>query len=60
MRSIVPALTLAGLAAGAQGAIIEVHPDPDHALSDGAQSLDIPGFARLAAQIRASEAVGTR
>jgi len=55
LRSIVPALTLAGLAAGAQGAIIEVHPDPDHALSDGAQSLDIAGFARLAAQIRASE-----
>ncbi len=56
MRNIVPALTLAALAAGAQGAIIEVHPDPDHALSDGAQSLDIPGFARLAAQIRAGEA----
>jgi 3-deoxy-7-phosphoheptulonate synthase len=55
LRSIVPALTLAGLAAGAQGAIIEVHPDPDHALSDGAQSLDLPGFARLAAQIRAHE-----
>ncbi len=58
VRSIVPALTLAGLAAGAQGAIIEVHPDPDHAMSDGAQSLDIPGFARLAAQIRAAEPVG--
>jgi 3-deoxy-7-phosphoheptulonate synthase len=56
MRNIVPALTLAALAAGAQGAIIEVHPDPDHALSDGAQSLDIPGFARLAAQIRGQEA----
>ncbi len=60
MRSIVPALTLAGLAAGAQGAIIEVHPDPDHALSDGAQSLDLAGFARLAAQIRAGETVGAR
>ena len=58
VRSIVPALTLAGLAAGAQGAIIEVHPDPDHALSDGAQSLDVPTFARLAAQIRALEPVG--
>jgi chorismate mutase/prephenate dehydratase len=52
VRSIVSALTLAALAAGAQGAIIEVHPDPDHALSDGAQSLDPEGFARLAAGIR--------
>ncbi len=58
MRNIVPALTHAALAAGAQGAIIEVHPDPDHAMSDGAQSLDIPGFAKLAAQIRAYATVG--
>ncbi|HTS89841.1 MAG TPA: 3-deoxy-7-phosphoheptulonate synthase [Gemmatimonadales bacterium] len=58
VRSIVPALTLAGLAAGAQGVIVEVHPDPDRAVSDGAQSLDLPAFARLAAQIRAGEAVG--
>jgi chorismate mutase/prephenate dehydratase len=57
VRAIVPALTLAGLAAGAHGAILEVHPDPDHALSDGAQSLDIPGFAKLAAQIRSLDAV---
>ncbi len=57
MRNIVPALTHAALAAGAQGAIIEVHPDPDHAMSDGAQSLDIPTFATLAAQIRAYAAV---
>jgi 3-deoxy-7-phosphoheptulonate synthase len=57
VRAIVPALTLAGLAAGAQGAIIEVHPDPEHAMSDGAQSLDIPGFAKLAAQIRSLDAV---
>ncbi len=54
VRSIVPALTLASLAAGAQGVIVEVHPDPDHALSDGQQSLDLPSFARLAAEIRAS------
>lgn len=60
MRNIVPALTLASLAAGAHGAIIEVHPDPDHALSDGAQSLDLPGFAALAARIRAHEPAGAR
>ncbi len=52
IRSIVPALTLASLAAGAQGVIVEVHPDPDKAMSDGAQSLDIPGFAALARMIR--------
>ncbi len=51
LRSIVPALTHAGLAAGAQGIIVEVHPDPDHALSDGAQSLTFQGFADLAAQL---------
>ena len=33
-------MALAALAAGADGLLIEVHPDPDHALSDGAQSLD--------------------
>jgi 3-deoxy-7-phosphoheptulonate synthase len=60
VRSIVPALTLAGLAAGAQGVIVEVHPDPEHAMSDGAQSLDLPSFARLAAQIRAGEEVAAR
>jgi 3-deoxy-7-phosphoheptulonate synthase len=32
--------------------IVEVHPDPDNAMSDGAQSLDLPTFARLAAQIK--------
>ncbi|MDH4132608.1 MAG: 3-deoxy-7-phosphoheptulonate synthase, partial [Gemmatimonadota bacterium] len=53
VRSIVPALTMASLACGAQGVIIEVHPDPDNAMSDGAQSLDLPTFARLAAQVKA-------
>ena len=52
IRSIVPALALAGLAAGAHGILVEVHPDPDHALSDGQQSLDLPAFASLARSIR--------
>ncbi len=52
MRSIVPALALASLAAGAHGVIVEVHPEPDLALSDGPQSLDIARFSALAAQIR--------
>jgi chorismate mutase/prephenate dehydratase len=55
IRSIVPALALAGIAAGAHGILVEVHPNPDRALSDGAQSLDLPGFASLAASIRAAE-----
>ncbi len=46
-RDYVTPMALAGLAAGADGLLVEVHPDPDHALSDGAQSLDFDGFDRL-------------
>lgn len=46
-RDYVPAMALAALAAGAHGLLIEVHPDPDHALSDGAQSLTFAGFTQL-------------
>jgi 3-deoxy-7-phosphoheptulonate synthase len=52
VRSIVPSLTLAALAAGAHGVIVEVHPSPDQALSDGAQSLDLGTFAELVRRIR--------
>jgi 3-deoxy-7-phosphoheptulonate synthase len=51
-RDYVPAMALAALAAGADGLLIEVHPDPDHALSDGAQSLTFPAFDRLLDSIR--------
>lgn len=44
--SLVPALAAAAVAAGADGLIIEVHPDPKTASSDGGQSLDFPSFAR--------------
>ncbi len=54
IRSIVTPLALAGLAAGAHGVLVEVHPDPETALSDGVQSLDLPGFADLARRVRAS------
>jgi 3-deoxy-7-phosphoheptulonate synthase len=53
IRSIVAPLALAGLAAGAHGILVEVHPRPDTALSDGAQSLDGDGFAALAREVRA-------
>jgi 3-deoxy-7-phosphoheptulonate synthase len=46
-RDYVPPMALAALAAGADGLLIEVHPSPDRALSDGAQSLDFTGFKRL-------------
>ncbi len=45
-------MALAALAAGADGLLIEVHPDPDHALSDGAQSLDFAGFDELLESLR--------
>jgi 3-deoxy-7-phosphoheptulonate synthase len=45
-------MALAGLAAGADGLLVEVHPDPNHALSDGAQSLDFAGFEQLLASLR--------
>ncbi len=51
-RAYVPPMALAALAAGADGLLLEVHPDPDHALSDGAQSLDFPAFTRLLESLR--------
>jgi 3-deoxy-7-phosphoheptulonate synthase len=46
-RDYVPSMSLASLAAGADGLLIEVHPEPNQALSDGAQSLDFDAFDRL-------------
>jgi 3-deoxy-7-phosphoheptulonate synthase len=58
-RDKVPAMSRAAVAAGADGLLIEVHPDPDHALSDGAQSLGPDQFAELMGQLRKiAEAVG--
>src|SRR5438128_5909367 len=51
-RDFVPPMALAALAAGADGLLIEVHPEPDRALSDGAQSLDFAGFARVMESLR--------
>ncbi|MEN3000491.1 MAG: 3-deoxy-7-phosphoheptulonate synthase, partial [Armatimonadota bacterium] len=52
----VPAVALAAVAAGADGLLIEVHPQPERALSDGAQSLRPEEFAQLMAQIHAVRA----
>jgi 3-deoxy-7-phosphoheptulonate synthase len=43
-RELIAALARIGLAAGADGLIVEVHPDPDNAMSDGEQSLDFDAF----------------
>ena len=58
-RSLVPALAAAGVAAGADGVIVEVHNDPEAALSDGPQSLTIPGFTTMMGTLKAvADAVG--
>ena len=51
-RDMVVPMARAAVAAGADGLIIEVHCDPDHALSDGAQSLFPSQFDRLMAELR--------
>jgi 3-deoxy-7-phosphoheptulonate synthase len=56
-RAYVKAMALAGLAAGADGMIIEIHPDPDRAVSDGAQSLTLPQFDDLMVAVRQLAAV---
>ena len=50
---LVAPVALAAVAAGADGLLIEVHPSPDHALSDGFESLTFENFAALMAQVSA-------
>ena len=60
-RDKVGAMARAAVAAGADGLLIEVHPDPERALSDGAQSLYPDQFAQLMAEARMiAPAVGRR
>lgn len=60
-RDKVPPMARAAVAAGADGLLIEVHNDPDHALSDGAQSLEPEAFARLMEELRIiAPAIGRR
>src|SRR5271168_4960786 len=51
-RSLVPALSRAGVAIGADGLIIEAHPAPEKAISDGAQSLELTQFARMMDELK--------
>ncbi len=56
---LVPDITLASVAAGADGVILEVHPDPENALSDGYQTLNFDQFADTMRRCRmVAEAVG--
>jgi 3-deoxy-7-phosphoheptulonate synthase len=51
-RSLVPALARAAVAIGADGIMVEVHPHPEKAVSDGAQSLTIPQFEAMMKQLQ--------
>lgn len=51
LREFVPQLTYASAVAGADGVIVEVHPDPDKAMSDGRQSLNYASFDEMMAQL---------
>ena len=60
-RDKVPPMARAAVAAGADGLIIEVHNDPDRAVSDGAQSLEPSAFTQLMAELRIiAPAIGRR
>jgi 3-deoxy-7-phosphoheptulonate synthase len=56
-RSLVPALSRAAVAIGADGLLVEVHPHPEKAFSDGAQSLTIPQFKALMKQLEGYVAI---
>jgi 3-deoxy-7-phosphoheptulonate synthase len=59
--AFVSAVAKAGVAAGADGVIVEVHNDPAHAISDGKQSLTPEAFAKMVKQVKAvAEAVDRR
>jgi 3-deoxy-7-phosphoheptulonate synthase len=51
-RSLVGPMAKAAVVVGAHGIMVEVHPDPDKALCDGAQSLDGDGFGELVAELK--------
>jgi len=51
-RTLVPPLARAGVAIGADGLIVEVHPCPEKAVSDGAQSLTLEGFHQMMRELR--------
>ncbi|HMU62211.1 MAG TPA: 3-deoxy-7-phosphoheptulonate synthase [Gemmatimonadales bacterium] len=60
-REMVPAMARAAVAAGADGLLVEVHPSPEQALSDGAQSLRPEQFGHMMGELRLiADAIGRR
>lgn len=58
-RELVPPMCRAAIACGADGLIVEVHPNPDHAIKDGAQSITIPAYEEMMPTLyKVAEAVG--
>jgi 3-deoxy-7-phosphoheptulonate synthase len=60
LRSLITPMSKAAAAVGADGLIIEVHPCPERALSDGPQSLDLEGFATLMTELRGESLRGVK
>lgn len=61
IASLIPSMCLAAVAAGADGLLIEVHPNPNAALSDGPQSLDFEAFSGIMRRIgKVAGAVGRK
>ena len=56
-RSLVAPMSLAAIAAGADGLILEVHPDPDAALCDGSQTITLDTLGTISAQVAAMHSV---
>ena len=52
VSDLVPALARVAVAAGADGLLVEVHPNPEKAWSDGGQSLDLAGFDEMMAELQ--------
>lgn len=52
-RYLISPLSLGAVATGADGIMVEIHPDPDHALCDGYQSLPLPQFQEMMSRLRA-------
>lgn len=57
VRSLVPVMARAAVAAGASGVLVETHPDPDKSVSDAAQALSFTTFSKMMSELKAIHAV---
>jgi 3-deoxy-7-phosphoheptulonate synthase len=59
IANLIPSMSMASIAAGADGLLVEIHPNPNAALCDGPQSLDFEGFSSLMKRVgKVATAVG--